>query len=142
MTRYVVDASVVVKWLVWEDLSESARALATPSNNLYAPDFVLVEVGNALWRKVVADSLTEAHASALLVRLSGSHVGLASSGALLTDAFTLAVETKRTVYDSLYLALAREIDAPLVTADLRFRNALTSSSYGGNVVWLGDLTPA
>ena len=39
-------------------------------------------------------------------------------------------------YDSMYLALAHRIDARLVTADIRFVNALAKTEHGGVVVAL------
>ena len=45
----LVDASVALKWFVPEADSETAVALLT-DNQLSAPDLILVEVGNALWK--------------------------------------------------------------------------------------------
>lgn len=47
----------------------------------------------------------------------------------LSDAFKIATETKRTVYDSLYLALAEAQGFSLVTADQRFYNALQTTRH-------------
>ena len=44
----------------------------------------------------------------------------------------------RPVYDCVYLALAHRVDAQLVTADIRFANALATTEHGGTVVMLKD----
>ena len=49
MTGYVVDASVVVKWLVAEELSDQAASLLDRESTLVAPELVFAEASNALW---------------------------------------------------------------------------------------------
>ncbi len=45
----VIDASVVVKWLVEEELADEAASLLGGSSLLHAPDLIVSEVTNALW---------------------------------------------------------------------------------------------
>ena len=52
MTRYVVDASVVIKWFIPEIYAESAGFLQNSSYQLHAPAFFVLEVGNALCKKI------------------------------------------------------------------------------------------
>jgi predicted nucleic acid-binding protein len=49
MSKLVVDASVAAKWLVTEPLSDKALDVLGSSDELYAPDLLLAEVGNILW---------------------------------------------------------------------------------------------
>ena len=49
MTGFVVDASVMVKWLANEDLSENAAGLLDIGSTLVAPALVFAEAANALW---------------------------------------------------------------------------------------------
>ena len=49
MIGWVVDASVVVKWLVNENFSEEAAALLDGGSTCVAPALVFAEVANALW---------------------------------------------------------------------------------------------
>jgi hypothetical protein len=51
LTRVVVDANVVVKWLLPEDLSHAAARLLAPGYELWAPDLVWAEVGYIFWKK-------------------------------------------------------------------------------------------
>ena len=58
---------------------------------------------------------------------------------LLVDAFELAITHRRTVYDSLYLALSLRENCKFITADLRLVNAVSHAMP--NVVYLHDWTP-
>ena len=49
MTGYVVDASVVMKWLVTEDHSDEAVELLSGGATFVAPALVFAETVNALW---------------------------------------------------------------------------------------------
>ena len=48
----VVDSSVVVKWFVDEPLHAEARHIYKYQQDILAPEFVLVEVANVVWKKV------------------------------------------------------------------------------------------
>jgi predicted nucleic acid-binding protein len=51
VSRYVVDASVAVKWYLPEPESDAAGRLLDPEHDLIAPDLLFAEVGNALWKR-------------------------------------------------------------------------------------------
>jgi predicted nucleic acid-binding protein len=57
---------------------------------------------------------------------------------LLEPAFDIALATGRTVYDSIYLALATALDCKLVTADQKFFNAIQNSPFASSVLWVAD----
>lgn len=48
VTDHVVDASVVVKWLVTEEFSDEAARLLNGGSTLVAPELVFAEAANAL----------------------------------------------------------------------------------------------
>ena len=54
-------------------------------------------------------------------------------------AFELALETKSSIYDCLYLALAEALEAPMVTADRKFFQALQNSSLCNSLLMVEDL---
>ena len=47
----VVDANVVIKWFVDENLRDQARHIFEYQLELTAPEFVLAEVANIAWKK-------------------------------------------------------------------------------------------
>ena len=50
--KLTVHASVVIKWFVAETLFEQARLLLSDSFDLHAPDILLAEFANTIWKKV------------------------------------------------------------------------------------------
>lgn len=139
MTSYVVDASVAVKWYFPEIHSDQAATLLVPDNTLWAPDLIFAEVGNVCWKRLQRQELDPDQASAVVQDFLASPLRIESHARLLNHAWAIAVEHGRSVYDSLYLALAHQINALLVTADLRFYNALRSTSEGKQLLWVGGL---
>ncbi len=52
MSRYVLDASVAIKWFVPKIYSNAARQLLASDHSFLVPDFFFAEVGNVLWKRV------------------------------------------------------------------------------------------
>ena len=128
MSLAVVDASVALKWFFPEEGSAEARNLA--SQDLHAPDLLLVESANVLWRKVRVGDVTPSFARQACRALSGSPVTLHPTTPELTlHALELAVQLDHSIYDCLYLALALDLGAEaLITADDRFLRAAQACS--------------
>ena len=128
----VIDSSIAVKWYLPGEGSARAALLLESVSALFAPDRLISEVGNVLWKRrrdmpaeelrVIAGTLT-----------SACPITLRSSGALLEGALSIALAFDRTVYDSLYLALAVSEDCRLVTADERLINALMHTALADYV---------
>ena len=117
--RLFVDASFAVKWFVPEDLSDAADALLTGEHELCAPDFMLVEAANALWKKVRADQTTAAAADEALSVLAAGIVDLRPTPPLLPRAMKMANDIGQPVHDCVYVAAAEAWTGTLVTADRR-----------------------
>jgi predicted nucleic acid-binding protein len=126
MTSVVVDASVAMKWLVSEVDSVIAERLLTSDYRLLAPDFIRLELANALWKRHRQGELDEAAVATVRHLVNTLPLHTETLGALVQPALTLALKHGRTVYDSLYLALAIREECQLVTADARFYNAVVS----------------
>src|SRR5579871_1451080 len=133
MSRYVVDASVAVKWYLPEIHDAAAQRLLTGSKELLVPDLIFAEVGNILWKRVRSEQMLEAEAQVVLQSLGALPLTVSPSWPLVLPALTIAYQTQRTVYDSLYLALAVREVAVMVTADERFYNALKATPLSPSV---------
>jgi predicted nucleic acid-binding protein len=138
MNPCVVDASVVAAAFFQEDHAEAARAILAGSCELHAPDLLVVEVANVIWKRHARKEIDEAEARALLADCLRLPLRLAASSSLVESALALALRTRRTVYDCLYLALAVRTKAVLVSSDKRFVNALAGSPFEKHVAWLGS----
>ena len=122
----VVDASVVLKWFIPEAGSEAASRLLAADDRLEAPDLLFAEIANAIWKKVLRGQLTPAESQSLISDMENIAVNTTPCRALANDAHAIALITSRSVYDSMYVALALRLDTRVITADERFFRALQS----------------
>lgn len=138
MTRFVVDASVAIKWVVGEAGSEEAVALRR--HELVAPDLIVPECANILWKKTQRGELSakEAAIAAGLLRRSG--VTLLPMQDLLEETTALAIEIDHPAYDCVYMVAARREGIAVVTADSRLVNKVRSirKLKSPKVLALGD----
>jgi len=139
MSRFVVDASVAVKWFLPEEHSREARRLLRTGNELLAPDLVWAELGNVIWKRYRRGEISASEAESLLRDVRRLPLSTCPSDLLLTAAWSIAVQNNRTVYDCLYLSLAQSKGCPLVTADGSFYRALEGGDFSRFLLWIGDL---
>jgi predicted nucleic acid-binding protein len=114
----VVDASVALKWVIDEPGSEAALALFR--HRLLAPDLLVAECSNALWKKVRRRELTADEADLCARLLQAAEIELVPMRALLESATRFALRLDHPAYDCFYLALAESLSCDVVTADARF----------------------
>lgn len=124
----VVDASIVVKWLIDEEHSEGARNLRRRWSDdgvvLTAPHLMPYEVSNALRRRVAEGTITLEGAADLMTLTASHRVALYEAHDFHSQALQLASRfSQRAIYDSHYLALAQALDCEFWTADERFYRA-------------------
>ncbi len=139
MNRYVVDASVAIKWFIPEIHSEAALRLHHSHYRLHVPALMTLELGNVLAKKIRRGEITRAEGDVILKELKHLPLQRHADERLFPAAYQLAVDTQRSVYDCLYLALAEAVDGVMVTADHKFYSSLTGGSYGRRVLWVEDL---
>lgn len=140
MRLLVVDASVVVKWLLPEIRSEAAKRLLADELQLWAPDLVWAEVGNVLWKRWRRGELPGDVVAPLLRDFRRFPLSIHPSDPLFEAAWEVAHALDRSFYDSLYLALAAALDCPLVTADLKLWNALQGGLARTSLLWVEEVS--
>jgi len=143
VTGFVVDASVAIKWLSpfrLESLVPQSRGLLDRwqqgAVELIAPDLIWLEVASAHWKAVRQNRCTSSDAETSLATLHSQDLPTVPSEQFIELALRIALQHGRTVYDSLYVALAVTLNLELITADEKMVNAL--SSYFP-VRWLGAI---
>lgn len=117
MITLVVDASVAIKWVI--DEPGTAEALALRRYRLSAPDLLIPECANILWKKVRRKELIQAEALLAARLLARADVDLVPMRRLLEAATKLAMALDHPAYDCVYLSLAQSSGCALVTADER-----------------------
>ena len=140
MTKLVVDASVAIKWFVHEPLSVEARRILDDYQagtlSMLAPDLIYAEVGNIVWKKHIFQGLEADDAKTIVDEFRKLVITVTATADLLDDAYSLAVGHRRSVYDSLYLALTVRENCQFVTADEKLANAVRYTLP--SVVWLAN----
>ena len=126
MNRFVIDASVALKWVVAESGSVDALALRW-ADQLIAPDLLVAECANALWKMARRTEITAEDAVFAARTLERSNIELYPMRRLLGPATRLATTLDHPAYDCIYLALAQTEACALVTADERLLRKLAAS---------------
>jgi len=121
--KYVLDASVAVKWALTE--SDSAKAVALRDDfrkhvhEFLAPDIFLSEVPHALTRAERKGILNQGEAAGLVPDILSTPPDLHPSRPLLARAVEISSRMRIGFYDCLYVAPAERESCALVTADDR-----------------------
>lgn len=123
MKTLVVDSSVVTKWIFEEEGTPEALTLRRDVH-LLAPELLVAECANILWKKVRRHELQRDEALVAARALERAEIEILPTRALLSAAARIALELDHPAYDCLYLALALDNGCRFVTADQRFLRRL------------------
>ncbi len=139
--NYVLDASVVMKWFIPEMHWEKAALLKSYSeSSLHAPDFFQLECTSILSKKVRRKELQMSEASMIQELLLTVPVHVYPWQDLLIEAGQVAHETYRSVYDCLYLVLAKHLNGKMITADKKLYLAMKGSAeWGSHLLWVENI---
>ena len=122
MKKYIVDASVIMKWVLEKekepDHDKAAgllHAWVSGEVGIAAPSLWTYEVANILGRALPDEAEQKMK---LLLDLQINEVDCSEQ--MIRQCFTLMKECQVTFYDAVYLAAAYAIDAVLLTSDEKF----------------------
>jgi predicted nucleic acid-binding protein len=127
LTAIVIDASVVIKWVVPEADTEQALELWNV-RQLCAPDLIYAECANVLWKKYQRNEHTIEENQVAAKIITHADIESVASRTLIESAVSIAMQLNHPAYDCLYIALALERAGALVTADTRLLNKLAQSN--------------
>ncbi len=124
----VVDTSAVLRIYipdgpVPEGMISALREAERGNEALIAPELVLLESAQVLLKKTRQKLLTRQEMDELLGCIISLPIRLFGHKPFLVRAVSLAREHKLTVYDAIFLALAEEKSARLITADRDLKRA-------------------
>jgi len=122
MKKFVVDASVALKWLINEDYSDRAKLLLLRFGSglveLYAPELLKLEVANGLRKYFVKKLISEEQLITLYSLFSDIDIEYINHSIdLIMNSIKYAIVNDVTFYDALYIVLAKNMNGLFITAD-------------------------
>ena len=136
--RVTVDASVAVKWFVEEEGRSQALTLTAPRLERHAPDLMLPECANVIWKKQRRGEIASAEPFIDQIARLSEVMTLHPGAELVREAVGIALEAGHPVYDCFYIACAKLTDSVLVTADRRLAEIGSRSPHPVTAVTLDD----
>ncbi len=138
--KFVIDASVAVKWFVPEIYEQEAVSLLNNKHRFHAPELIFPEFGNIIWKKVIRrGEITQAEGEKIVSEFAQRKLTAHPQKTIIESAYTGAESSGQTVYDWTYLALAVSLSCEMVTADEIFYKALETTPLKSNLLWIGDV---
>lgn len=135
---FVVDANVAIKWFIPEVLSNHAENILSSEQDLIAPDFLLIEVSNVLWKKVLRNEIQSKEAHYILQQLRSGFLDLIPIDRLVERGLEIGVALSHPVYDCLYLALAEKENVKVITADEKFITCCKGTEWEHLISFIGN----
>ncbi|MEM2955783.1 MAG: type II toxin-antitoxin system VapC family toxin [Nitrososphaerales archaeon] len=112
----VIDSSALVKFFSREEGWDRVEEVIL--EGVMSFDLSIKEVVNALWKKVLNEEIEAKDAEEILKDLTKSEViKTLNQNDYMLGAFKIAVENKITIYDALFIELAKSTNNDLVTSD-------------------------
>jgi predicted nucleic acid-binding protein len=137
--KLTVDASIVAKWSIPEDLSEASRLLLRHRLKLHAPDIVLAEFANIVWKKARRGEIADTEPYEAEYATIRELISLNPVGDLIVPATRIASRIDHPIYDCLYIACAEQTDSILVTADRRLARKAAETLLDATVRHIGEI---
>jgi predicted nucleic acid-binding protein len=114
----VIDASVLVKFILkeegWNKIADFLKA------GTISVDLVIKETVNAIWKRVMRKEISLEEAKSMfeaMKEILNKAVIIENEMDYIDEAFEISIRRNITVYDSLYIALAKKKKLELLTAD-------------------------
>ena len=127
----VIDTSALMRLYIPdgplpEGIEAAMRSAERAEARIIAPELILAEAAQVLHKKRTQRILSSDECIGILEHLLLLPVQYMPHASLVVRACTLAHETRLTVYDALFLALAERNNARVITADEALRAAARS----------------
>lgn len=128
MKTVVVDTSALIRLYVPDgpvpdNLESYISSALSSETTLIIPELALADFAQVLWKKEQAGYLTESEVDEIMAAFMNLPFEIFSHYEILPNALSLARDNALSVYDALFLALAKNKNAELITADQRLKEA-------------------
>lgn len=140
-TKVVVDSCVAVKWFLREPDAAMAINLLVPDVEAIAPDFVILEIANVLWKNWRLKRIGVELIDPALASAAAYFDELVPTTHLIAEAAELARAIDHPVYDCIYVVAARRASARLVTTDKKLLRKLARTADAALAVDLAKWAP-
>ncbi len=133
----VLDSSIIAAIYFTDPYSDWASSIVELYRKCYTMDIAYAEIGNVAWKRIHIFGQPK---EAILLGLKGAikfvdKVCLVvDSKSIIEDAISLALETEITIYDALFVYLAKIKNMPLATLDKNLVNKLRDTDYSNIIV--------
>ena len=127
--KLTVDASIAVKWFVAEPLVDEARTVLTRRVQRYAPELLLAECANTIWKKARRGDIPDAQPYRQELANLPDILTLYPDRDLIERATEIAFRIHHPVYDCLYLACAEATASSVCVLNGRLKQNLESPDY-------------
>ncbi len=128
MSNLVADSSVLAKWILPEVDSPLALRVLTETlqqgNQVIILDLAMIEVANAIWKRHHQGIATLDQCRQFLSLLKNAPVQIEPAIRLIEAAWEIAAQYDCAVYDSLFVALSKDLGIPGITADEPLHRAI------------------
>ncbi|SRR5579884_2586349 len=135
--KIVIDASVVAKWFSNEALTDKALKIRDNFDDgiisLVAPNHILYEVGNAIWKNKILD--TNDCISAMHSLMNSGIELVQPDTNFVSRTMKLARQLAISYYDALYVQLSIDYGIPLLSVDEKL---VTKAKKAANTIHLRD----
>ncbi len=143
--QYVIDTSILMQAYIHDANTSNVHALIDlfaeeEPPELHYLDIGLTESTNVLWKHIRWGNLDLESAMQALQDIRDLPLVVHIVEPYLADALGLAVKHELAVYDSLYLALAQELNCSLITADVK--QGHIAEQVGVTLKSITDFVPA
>ena len=131
--EYVIDPSALIQAYIEDEFSSNmqtviAMTFEEPPLILHTLDFGMTECLNIFWKRIVFHELPLPNAQHALENLHNTPLTIHRSLTNHSDALVIGVNHHLPMYDALYIALAKQLDLPLLTADKKQADIATKES--------------
>jgi predicted nucleic acid-binding protein len=124
----VLDSSAVVRLFIPDGpipagMEQFLKGVEVGDNIALAPELMLAEIANVIHKKALRDEISDDEGDQILILIQRLPIRLFSHKELVEGAVQLARDHDLTVYDALFLELARQQNGSLFTGDLKLEKA-------------------